>query len=198
MWLGRLCPGRNLRVDKGSLWPLCLLPSLLGMQPLLSLPVPWNLCPGSATMRWTDHWTGAASMESTQCGTGSLCECTLPPPFSSPPQPPLWFPSWGQASSPAKLVFFWFVVQSLSHVQFFGTPWTAACQASLSFIISWSLPKLVSIESMMPCNHLILCFPSPPSLDLSQHQGLFKLFASSGQSIRASASASVLPMNFQG
>ena len=48
------------------------------------------------------------------------------------------------------------VVQLLSHVQFFSTPWTAACQASLSFAISWSLLKLMSIESVMPSNHLIL------------------------------------------
>ena len=48
---------------------------------------------------------------------------------------------------------------SLSHVQLFETPWTAAHQASLSFTISWSLLKLVSIESMMPSNHLIVCHP---------------------------------------
>ena len=56
----------------------------------------------------------------------------------------------------------WFpvvVVRSLSHVQLFATPWTAACQASLSFTISWSLLKLMSIESVMPSNHLILCRP---------------------------------------
>ena len=41
------------------------------------------------------------------------------------------------------------------------TPWTEACQASLSFTISWSFRKLMSIESMMPCNHLILCCPLP-------------------------------------
>ena len=52
-----------------------------------------------------------------------------------------------------------FAVQSLSHVQFFATPWTAEHQASLSFIISWSLLRLMSIESVMPCNHLILCRP---------------------------------------
>ena len=51
------------------------------------------------------------------------------------------------------------VVQSLSHVQLFATPWTAACQASLSFTISQSLLKLMSIESVMPCNHLVLCCP---------------------------------------
>ena len=52
-----------------------------------------------------------------------------------------------------------FVVRSLSHVWLFATPWTAACQASLSFIISQSLLKLMSIESVMPSNHLFLCYP---------------------------------------
>ena len=51
------------------------------------------------------------------------------------------------------------VVQSLSCVRLFMTPWTAAHQASLSFTISWSLLKLMSIESVMPSNHLILCRP---------------------------------------
>ena len=48
-------------------------------------------------------------------------------------------------------------VQVLSHVRLFATPWTTACQASLSITNSWSLPKLTSIESVMPSNHLILC-----------------------------------------
>ena len=50
-------------------------------------------------------------------------------------------------------------VQSLSHVRLFATPWTAARQASLSFTISWRLLKPMSIESVMPSNHLILCRP---------------------------------------
>ena len=50
-------------------------------------------------------------------------------------------------------------VQSLSHVQLLVTPWTVACQASLSSTISWGLLKLMSIESVMPSNHLILCCP---------------------------------------
>ena len=50
-------------------------------------------------------------------------------------------------------------VQSLSHVQLFETPWTAAHQASLSITNSQSLPRLMSIESVMPSNHLILCRP---------------------------------------
>ena len=48
-------------------------------------------------------------------------------------------------------------VQSLSHVQLFAIPWIAAYQASLSFTISWSLLKLMSIKSMMPSNNLIVC-----------------------------------------
>ena len=48
-------------------------------------------------------------------------------------------------------------VQSLSCVQLFVTPWAAACQASLSIIISWSLVKLMSTQSVMASNHLILC-----------------------------------------
>ena len=52
----------------------------------------------------------------------------------------------------------WLVaVQSLRHVRLFATPWTAARQASLSFTISWSLFKLMSIELVMPSNHLLFC-----------------------------------------
>ena len=50
-------------------------------------------------------------------------------------------------------------VQSLSHIKLFSTSWTAARQASLSITISWSLFKLMSIESVMPSNHLVLCCP---------------------------------------
>ena len=50
-------------------------------------------------------------------------------------------------------------VQSLSHIQLFATPWTAAHQVSLSFTISQSLLKLLFVESVMPSNHLILCHP---------------------------------------
>ena len=57
-------------------------------------------------------------------------------------------------------------VQSLSHVQLLVTPWTAACQASLSITNSWSFLKFMSIESVIPSNHLILCRPLllPPSI----------------------------------
>ena len=65
-------------------------------------------------------------------------------------------------------------VQSLSRVWLFVTPWTAAHQASLSITSSWTLLKLTCIKSVMPSNHLILChLLTPPTLSLSQHQGLF-------------------------
>ena len=51
------------------------------------------------------------------------------------------------------------VVELLSHIWLFVTPWTATCQASLSFTTSQNLLKLMSIESVMPSNHLILCHP---------------------------------------
>ena len=79
-------------------------------------------------------------------------------------------------------------VQSLSHVQLLETPWTAACQASLS------------IESVMPSKHLILCHPLLllpsifPSIRVFSEESVF---ISGGQSIGMSASASVLPMNIQ-
>ena len=92
------------------------------------------------------------------------------------------------------------VVQLLSRVQLFVTPWTAARQASLSITNSRSLLKLMSIESVIPSNHLILCHPLlflpsifPPSGSFQMSQ----FFASGGQRIGVSASASVLPMNIQ-
>ena len=57
------------------------------------------------------------------------------------------------------LWFVVFVVQRLSHVWLFATPWTVACQASLSITTSQNLLKLMSIELVMPSNHLILCHP---------------------------------------
>ena len=91
-------------------------------------------------------------------------------------------------------------VQSLSRVQLSVTPWTVACQASLSITNSWSLLKLMSIESVMPSNHLILCHPLLlltsifPSIKVFSNESVLHI---SGQSIGVSASASVLPMNIQ-
>ena len=91
-------------------------------------------------------------------------------------------------------------VQLLSHVWLFVTPWTAACQASLSITNSWSLLKFMSIESVTPSNHFILCCPLllPPSIFPS-----IRVFSNESalrircQSIGVSASASILPMNIQ-
>ena len=87
-------------------------------------------------------------------------------------------------------------VQFLSSVQHFVTPWTAARQASLSIINSQSLHKLMSIASVMPSNHLIRCHPLQSS-PASESFPVSQFFTSGGQSIGASASASVLPMNIQ-
>ena len=94
------------------------------------------------------------------------------------------------------------LVQSPGHVWLSQTPWTAAHQASLSFTISQSLLKLMSIESVIPSNHLILCLPLLllPSVipSIRVFSSVCWLFASGGQSIGASVLALVLPMNFQG
>ena len=91
------------------------------------------------------------------------------------------------------------VVWLLSHVRLFAIPWTAGRQASLSFTISQSLLKFTSIQLAMLSNHLILCCPLLlPSIFFS-----IRVFSSEsalhigGQSIGASASSSVLPMNIQ-
>ena len=92
-------------------------------------------------------------------------------------------------------------VQLPSRVRLFATPWTAACQASQSSTISWSLHKFKSTELVMLPNHLIFCcpfflclpsFPALGSLPVRRH------FVPGGHSIGASASASALPVNIQG
>ena len=91
-------------------------------------------------------------------------------------------------------------VHLLSCVRLCATPWTAARQVSLSFTISQSMLKLMSIESVMLSNHLILCHPLllPPSIFPSIRVFLTsQLFTSGGRRIGTSASASVLPMNTQ-
>ena len=73
------------------------------------------------------------------------------------------------------------VVQSLSCVRLFETPWTAAHQTSLSLTISWSLLKLMSIELVMPSSHLILCGPLlPPSSSIRVFLNLYSLRGHSG------------------
>ena len=89
-------------------------------------------------------------------------------------------------------------VQSLSRVWLFATPWIPAREASLSITNSQSPPKPMSIKSVMPSNHLILCRPlllCPQSFPVSGSFRMSQLFASGGQSIGVSASTSVFPMN---
>ena len=91
-------------------------------------------------------------------------------------------------------------VQSLSRVRLFATPWTTACRASLSITNSCSLPKFMSIESVMSStiSSSVVPFSScPQSLSTSGSFPMSQLFTWGGQSIGVSASASVLPMNTQ-
>ena len=91
-------------------------------------------------------------------------------------------------------------VQSFSCFWLFAAPWTAACQTSLSVTSYWSLLKLMSIESVMPSNNLILCRPLLCLLQSFPAWGSFPMsqfFTSGGQSIGVSASVSILPMNIQ-
>ena len=91
-------------------------------------------------------------------------------------------------------------VQFLSCIPFFATPWTAACWASLSITNSWSLLKLMPIESVMPPNHLILYYPLLllpsvfPRIRIFSKESVLCIRWSND---RASASASVLLMNSQ-
>ena len=73
--------------------------------------------------------------------------------------------SWQEPKNISVVSVQFISVQLLSHVQLFATPWTAACQASLSITNSQSLLRLMFIESLMPSNHFILCHPLlPPSI----------------------------------
>ena len=90
------------------------------------------------------------------------------------------------------------VVQSLGHVWLFATPWTSARQAFLSFTISLSLLKFMSIESVMLSNHFILCHPLFFLPSVFPIRVFSRELAPGGQSIGASAFASVLPMDIQG
>ena len=91
-------------------------------------------------------------------------------------------------------------VDTLSLVRLFATPWTATHQAFLSITNSQSLPKFMSIELVMPSNHLILCCALLLPFSIFLASGYFQMsqfFAPGGQSIGLSSSASVLPMNIQ-
>ena len=114
----------------------------------------------------------------------------------------LAFQTYIEMSPQYLYLYFIVVAQSPTCVQFFQTPWTAARQACLSLTISWSLPKFMSIESVMPSNHLILYHPVLllPSIfpSIRVFFPVSWLFTSGGQKIGALASASILQMIIQG
>ena len=112
-----------------------------------------------------------------------------------------WLP---QNSYSSNIRYHWSQIrsdQSLSCVWFFATPWIAAYQVSLSITNSRSSLRLMSIESVMPSSHLILCRPfssCPQSLPASESFPMSQLFAWGGQSTGVSALASFLPKKSQG
>ena len=112
----------------------------------------------------------------------------------------LWHFKWYDLGQIIKLFgprFQFISVESLSRVQLFATPWTTARQASLSITNSWSPPKLMSIESVMPFNHLVPFSSCPQYFPASRAFQMSQLFTSGVQSIGVSASTSVRPMNTQ-
>ena len=106
-----------------------------------------------------------------------------------------WRAYWGWSEASVSSV------RPRSHVQLFATPWIAAHQASLSITNSQNLPKLMSIELVMPSSHLILCSPlssCPQSLPASGSFPMSQLFTWGGQSMGVSALAWFLPKKSQG
>ena len=141
--------------------------------------------------RWQTEGRAQRGRKRSQPPQKHMCRCTQP----------IFLPSLITANSVGLKHFLQFSsVQSLSRILLFSTPWTAALQASLSITNSQSLLKLMSIESVMPSNHLIFCHPFSSRLQSFLTSGSFQmspLFTSGGQSIGVSASASVLPMSIQ-
>ena len=150
---------------------------------------------------WTVTHQAPLSMEFSRQEYWSGLPCPpagdLPDPGIEPMNPALanGFFTSEPHGKPLRLSF----VQLLSRVQLFATPWTAAHQASLSFTISKSLLKLMSIQLVMPTNHLILCHPLLlpsvfPSIRVFSNESALHIRWPN----KASASASVLLMNIQG
>ena len=121
-------------------------------------------------------WSGQATEDFLITISSLFCLRSLPLPLSFififVPWSKVWhfFPASLQWTFLAVVL----VVQSLSGVRLFATPWTAARWTSLSFTISWSLLRLMSIESVMHSNNLVLCVPFPPAFCLSQQRGFFQ------------------------
>ena len=150
-------------------------------------PVLWSLGAKTAEPMWCNYWR-LCTLEPTLRNGRS--HCSEKPEHRNREQPQLTAernPCNSKAISS---------VQSLSHVRLFATWWMAVRQASLSITDSWSLLQLMSIESVIPSNHFVLCCPLLllPSIFPSIRVFSMSWFFASGG---VSASASVLPMNFQ-
>ena len=162
-----------------------------GWIPALLLLVPWHTRNSSRKTLWTEQWKGWNQISlGVRPGNTTfflLVRSTdgkrwlLWPRFSGQCCPFVWWHWWPQG--PWAFFSLFSSVQSLSRVQLFATPWTAARQASLSITNSRSLPKLMSIESVMPSNCLILC---PPLLlpSVVPYQDLFQWVGSLHQLVK--------------
>ena len=148
-----------------------------------------NCMPGS---RWgSSCWRQAAVFRVPRWAAAGLSREVWQLPLPRRPQfpPPLSIKhvklstSWRLTCHVSWALFLWDgrMVQFSSVAQSYPTlwtPWTAARQASPSITNSRSPPKLMSVESVMPSSHLILCHPLPPTFNLPQHQGLFQWVSS--------------------
>ena len=123
-------------------------------------------------------WASAYTLHSRLSAGNILHNYNIP----SKPENRQWYnPEFIQASHVYLCKRVFSSVQSLSHVQLFATPWITAHQASLSITISWSSLKLMSIESVMPSSHLILCCPllllppNPPSIRVFSNESTLRM-----------------------
>ena len=143
-----------------QLCPTLLAPETVACQALLSIGLYRQECWGGMTFPSPGYLPSSGTEPSLLCllHWQSDSFCPYSDPLSQLPSP---VPLPIHQPPPCSLcLYFCFVsVQSLSHVQLFAAPWTAACQASLSITNSWNLLKLMSIELVMQSNHLILCRP---------------------------------------
>ena len=123
------------------------------------------LIPWSETSLLQSHWYSIHSTKNTRSEEGSEGHQASPASLKPQWKVTTYFPTFGtlfgcfHLSSLSEVSVQFSAVQSLSHVRLFATPWTAARQSSLSITNSQSPPKPMSIESVMPSNHLILCHP---------------------------------------
>ena len=153
-------------------------------------PVLWSLGAKTAEPTWCNYWRLCSRAYALQREEPLQWEACTPQQRVAPAH---CREISMQQQRPSKAIS---SVQSLSHVRLFETQWMAVRQASLSITDSWSLLQLMSIESVMPSNHLVLSCPLlllPSIFPSIRVFSMSRFFASGG----VSASASVFPMNFQ-